>query len=185
MKDIILKVAAERHDELGAKLFYVHPTKLGNTLNLEDWGWKKTKTTYLAIRTTEPSAPRELLTKIYCTCTTTNCGKKCECKKAGLRCSRSCKNCLDETCFNAADIVEKNNEEDYDNLEDLEHADEETVESEYIVKPGYLQVIWGIFGDGGDDDVGDHDAETVRDADEQSEEIPTAFKKTQKEEIHL
>ncbi|KAG5886537.1 hypothetical protein JTB14_002034 [Gonioctena quinquepunctata] len=45
--------------------------------------------------------------------------------------------------------------------------------SEYIVKPGYLQVIRGIFGDGSDHDVGDHDAETVRDADEQSEEIPT------------
>ncbi|KAG5862533.1 hypothetical protein JTB14_037655, partial [Gonioctena quinquepunctata] len=71
------------------------------------------------------------------------------------------------------DIVEKNNEEDDDNLEDLEHADEETVESEYIVKPGYLQVIRGIFGDGSDDGGGDHDAETVRDADEHSGEIPT------------
>ncbi|KAG5861389.1 hypothetical protein JTB14_013906 [Gonioctena quinquepunctata] len=71
------------------------------------------------------------------------------------------------------DIGERNNEDD-DNLEDLEHADEETVESEYIVKPGYLQVIRGIFGNGSDDDVGDHDAETVRDADEQSEEIPTS-----------
>ncbi|KAG5877451.1 hypothetical protein JTB14_027880 [Gonioctena quinquepunctata] len=78
-----------------------------------------------------------------------------------------------ETCFNAADIVEKNNEEDDDNLEDLEHADEETVESEYIVKLRYLQVIRGISGDSSDGDVGDHDAETVRDADEQSEEIPT------------
>ncbi|KAG5891034.1 hypothetical protein JTB14_035225 [Gonioctena quinquepunctata] len=99
--------------------------------------------------------------------------QKCGCKKAGLRYSRSCKNCVGDTCFNAADIVEKNNEEDDDNLEDLEHADEETVESEYIVKPGYLQVIRGIFGDGSDNDVGDHDAETVRDADEQSEEILT------------
>ncbi|KAG5875249.1 hypothetical protein JTB14_031815 [Gonioctena quinquepunctata] len=68
-----------------------------------------------------------------------------------------------------ADIVEKNNEEDYDNLEDLEHADEASVESEYIVKPGYLQVIQGISGDGSDVDVG----EIVRDADDQSEEIPT------------
>ncbi|KAG5899529.1 hypothetical protein JTB14_008216 [Gonioctena quinquepunctata] len=58
------------------------------------------------------------------------------------------------------DIVEKNNEEDDDNLEDLEHADEEMVESEYIVKPGYLQVIRGIFGDGSDDT-------------EQSKKIPT------------
>ncbi|KAG5874554.1 hypothetical protein JTB14_012776 [Gonioctena quinquepunctata] len=69
-----------------------------------------------------------------------------------------------------ANILGKNNEEVDDNLEDLKHADEE---SEYIVKPGYLQVIRGICGDGSDDDVGDHDAETVRDADEQSEEIPT------------
>ncbi|KAG5881920.1 hypothetical protein JTB14_038442, partial [Gonioctena quinquepunctata] len=71
------------------------------------------------------------------------------------------------------DIVEKNNGDDDDNLEDLEHADEETVESEYIVKSEYLQVIRSIFGDGSDDDVGDHDAETVRDADEQSKKIPT------------
>ncbi|KAG5892177.1 hypothetical protein JTB14_026415 [Gonioctena quinquepunctata] len=71
------------------------------------------------------------------------------------------------------DIVEKNNEEYDDNLADLEHADEETVGSEYIVKLGYLQVIRGIFGDGSDDDVGDHDAETVRDVDEQSKGIPT------------
>ncbi|KAG5883009.1 hypothetical protein JTB14_033464 [Gonioctena quinquepunctata] len=76
-----------------------------------------------------------------------------------------------ETCFNATDIVERNNDDD--NLEDLEHAEEETVESEYIVKPGYLQVIRVVFGDGNDDDVGDHDAETIREADEQLEEIPT------------
>ncbi|KAG5877511.1 hypothetical protein JTB14_011306 [Gonioctena quinquepunctata] len=61
-----------------------------------------------------------------------------------------------------------NNEEDDDNLEDLEHSDEVTVDSEYIVKPGYLQMIRGIFGNSSND-VGD--AETVRDADEQSEEI--------------
>ncbi|KAG5899329.1 hypothetical protein JTB14_029280 [Gonioctena quinquepunctata] len=73
---------------------------------------------YLPIRTTEPLAPHELVTKIYCNCTTTNCGRKCGCEKAVLRCSRSCKNCLGETCYNAADIVEKNNEEDDDNLED-------------------------------------------------------------------
>ncbi|KAG5878178.1 hypothetical protein JTB14_029353 [Gonioctena quinquepunctata] len=77
-----------------------------------------------------------------------------------LRCLRSCKKCLGETCFNAADNVEKNNEDDDDNLEDLEHADEKTVESEYIVKPGYLQVIQGILSDGSDD-VGDHDAEML------------------------
>ncbi|KAG5864515.1 hypothetical protein JTB14_022021 [Gonioctena quinquepunctata] len=77
-----------------------------------------------------------------------------------------------EACFNVADIVEKNNEEDDDNLEDLEHAEEKTVESEYIVKLVYLQVIQGIFGDGSDDDIGDHDTETVHDADEQSEEMP-------------
>ncbi|KAG5892451.1 hypothetical protein JTB14_009859 [Gonioctena quinquepunctata] len=92
-----------------------------------------------------------------------------------------------ETCFNIADIVERNNEEDDDNLEYLEHADEETVESEYIFKPGYLQVIGGIFGDGSDDDVGDHDAETVRDADRSTTidiGLP-GFKKTQKEEINV
>ncbi|KAG5881987.1 hypothetical protein JTB14_012019 [Gonioctena quinquepunctata] len=93
-------------------------------------------------------------------------------KKAGLRVQEAQKLSRGD-CFNAADIVEKNNEEDDDNLEDLEHADEETVESEYIVKFEYLPVIRGIFGDGSDDDVGDHDAETVRDADEQSEELPT------------
>ncbi|KAG5885026.1 hypothetical protein JTB14_027133 [Gonioctena quinquepunctata] len=71
------------------------------------------------------------------------------------------------------DIVEKNNEGDDDNLVDLEHADEDMVESEYKVKLGYLQVIWGIFGEGSDDDVGHNDAETVRDADEQLEEMPT------------
>ncbi|KAG5861439.1 hypothetical protein JTB14_004805 [Gonioctena quinquepunctata] len=65
------------------------------------------------------------------------------------------------------------------------------VDSPCIVKLGYLQVIRGIFGDGSDDDVGDHDAKTVRDADQQSKEIPTdqqpstAFKKTQKEEINF
>ncbi|KAG5873340.1 hypothetical protein JTB14_004959 [Gonioctena quinquepunctata] len=74
-------------------------------------------------------------------------------------------NNLGETCFKAADIVGRTNKEDDDNLEDLEHADEETVENEYIVKPGYLQVIRGIFGNGSDD-------ETVRNPDERSEEIP-------------
>ncbi|KAG5869279.1 hypothetical protein JTB14_027110 [Gonioctena quinquepunctata] len=92
--------------------------------------------------------------------------KNADAKRLGYDVPRSCKNCLGETCFNAADIVEENNEEYDDNLVDLEHADEETVESEYTVKLGYLQVIRGIFGDGSDDDVGDHDAETVRDADE-------------------
>ncbi|KAG5877656.1 hypothetical protein JTB14_017573 [Gonioctena quinquepunctata] len=59
-----------------------------------------------------------------------------------LRCSRSYKNCLGETCSNAADIVERNNEEDDDNLEDLEHADEETVGSQACLSssdPGYFR----------------------------------------------
>ncbi|KAG5882385.1 hypothetical protein JTB14_016667 [Gonioctena quinquepunctata] len=113
MEDTILKVAAERHDELGAKVTSI----IVSTPSLVD-----------------------AYARYYSNCFTY--------------------------------ILEKNNEEDDDNLEDLGYAEEETVESEYIVKPGYLQVIRGIFGDGSDDDVGDHDAETVRHPDEQSEEIP-------------
>ncbi|KAG5861153.1 hypothetical protein JTB14_037654 [Gonioctena quinquepunctata] len=106
---------------------------------------------YLPIRTTEPLAPQdpsyEDLLHLY----HHKLLQKMRCQKAGLRCSRSCKN-----CFNTADIVEKNDEEDDDNMVYLVDADEEMVESEYIVKLGYFQVIRGIFDDGSDDDVGHH-----------------------------
>ncbi|GBP77375.1 hypothetical protein EVAR_40029_1 [Eumeta japonica] len=109
--------------------FFTSSVWLGKIFNPENYGRKKTETTFLPVQTEDPLAPAELLTMVHCSCVTSNCSKNCGCKKAGLRCTRACKHCRGETCLNSTDIVVRNtNEDDNDNeiLKDNE-LEEETI----------------------------------------------------------
>lgn len=126
---------------------------LGNSLNPEDWGWKKTETVFLPVRTNEPLAPQELLTMVHCSCSASNCSTRCSCKKAGLRCTRACKSCHGESCLNSGDIVEeKNDDDDDEEIVSDQDTEEITSEREFVIKPGYLQIMQGIYGSNSDDD---------------------------------
>lgn len=83
-------------------------------LNPTDWGWHLTTAgTFAPHQTDMPPAPTSLLKLIRCKCKT-SCGKKCGCRKRGLKCSEACSECQG-SCLNSEavdDIV--------DNLGDCE-----------------------------------------------------------------
>ena len=72
-----------------------------------------------------------------------------------MRCTRACKSCHGENCLNSADIVDLNREDDdddYENTPEDQNPKGIAPESEIIIKPGYLQIIQGIYGYDSDDD---------------------------------
>ncbi|GBP18456.1 hypothetical protein EVAR_93861_1 [Eumeta japonica] len=133
---------------------------LGKIFNPENYGWKKTETMFLPVQTEDPLAPAELLTMVHCSCVTSNCSKNCGCKKAGLRCTRACKHCRGETCLNSTDIVVRNTNED-DNDNEILKDNELEEETNYVIKPGYLEIMKSIYGsysdDSSDDDMNEDD----------------------------
>lgn len=47
----------------------------------------------------EPLLPPDFVNLIKCTCTL-QCGKRCNCKKHGLKCAKFCEHCEDKNCNN-------------------------------------------------------------------------------------
>ena len=80
-----------------------------------EWGWKKTFHGLDPITSTAQPAPESLLKMISCKCKT-NCGKKCGCRKSGLKCSIICQGCCGQTCDN---IIELHEVLDYDEDDDI------------------------------------------------------------------
>ncbi|KAH0563818.1 hypothetical protein KQX54_006996 [Cotesia glomerata] len=76
-----------------------------------------------------------------------------------LRCTRACKSCHGETCLNSADIVEENDDDDDDEEIVPEDQDAEGIgpAREFVIKPGYLQIMQGIYGTNSDDSEDDND----------------------------
>lgn len=107
------------------RTYYQVQQWLGNQLDPEQWGWMKTETMYLPVRTTEKLAPENLLKLVHCTCTS-DCSNRCGCRKAGLPCSSFCKHCKGEHCGNGdKQIVDDNDEKSYDaNKEDSDSSDQ-------------------------------------------------------------
>ena len=74
-------------------------------------GWKVENSNYTPIMTDIEAGPPELL-RIQFGCKRP-CGAKCSCRKAGLKCSSTCKECHGLTCSNAPVIDPESDECDY------------------------------------------------------------------------
>ena len=72
-----------------------------------NWGWEMRYESLLAksiliplgILTDKEPCSQEILQIIRCSCKEP-CGKRCPCQKAGMKCLKSCKECLGVTCEN-------------------------------------------------------------------------------------
>lgn len=91
---------------------------LGNTLNPIEWGWKTDKNGITPIYSSESLLPPDFMKLIKCSCSLP-CGKRCNCKKHGLKCTEFCEHCKDNNCNNLEensvsdvnDIFEENGDE--------------------------------------------------------------------------
>lgn len=88
---------------------------MGNLLDPEDWGWKRTPTGLESVRTMKEPAPPSLLHLVSCKYTK-DCGSACDCRKAGLSCSVICKNCEGENCDNKAGFIVDSEDEECEEL---------------------------------------------------------------------
>ena len=76
------------------------------------WGWKIENSNYIPVMTDVEAGPPELLKIVRCGCKGP-CGARCSCRKAGLKCSSTCKECHGLTCSNAPVIEPEPDENDY------------------------------------------------------------------------
>lgn len=77
------------------------------------WGWKIVDGGYYPIMTDIEAGPPDILKIIRCSCKG-ECNSRCSCRKAGLKCAFSCKECHGVTCSNVTevgDICEEDNVE--------------------------------------------------------------------------
>lgn len=157
------------------RVYYQVQTWLGNSLNPEEWGWQRTETLFLPIRTIEPLAPPELLKLVYCTCTIKNCQKTCSCKKAGMKCTRSCKGCKGQSCMNASDLVGEVNEDEEDDDDNDNHNDnyecQSVVDGHNNDRPASRRIIQGIYGSDTESDEGEENEDPKDESEEEQEEI--------------
>ena len=77
------------------------------------WDWKLSSNKYVPIITDAEAGLLELLKIIQCGCNG-SCVAKCSCRKAGLKCTSTCKECHGITCTN---ILENEPEENHMNLQ--------------------------------------------------------------------
>ena len=64
-----------------------------------DWGWEIKDGKMVPIKTDMPPAPESLLKIIRCACKK-ECSTRCSCKRAGLKCAASCRECHGLNCQN-------------------------------------------------------------------------------------
>ena len=76
------------------------------------WGWKIENSDYTPIMTDVEAGPPELLRIVWCGCKGP-CGAKCSCRKAGLKCSRTYKECHGLMRSNVSVIEPESDESDY------------------------------------------------------------------------
>lgn len=116
-------------------------------------------------------APSELLKLVYCGCTTSDCSKICNCRKAGMKCSRACKGCKGATYTNASDIVDNTddgdkNEDGYD--ENGNWVRDDRWSAEYNLS-SILKIIQPIYGSNSDTDSDERDKPEKTMVDEEEE----------------
>ena len=71
---------------------------LGNSLDPLNYGWETCDNRLVPKRTDADIAPKNILSKITCSCKT-SCNKRCSCRKINMSCTDSCK-CSEEKCEN-------------------------------------------------------------------------------------
>ena len=76
------------------------------------WSWKIENSNYTPIMADAEAVPPELLRIVRCGCKGP-CGSKCSCRKVGLKCSSTCKECHGLTCSKAPVIESESDERDY------------------------------------------------------------------------
>ena len=82
----------------------------GNTLRLEDWGWKLSEGRFKPVISDSSPAPGTLLELVRCTCKA-GCGTlRCGCRRQGLECSSACSGCRG-ICANMANNDMENDAE--------------------------------------------------------------------------
>ena len=79
-----------------------------------NWGWQMKDNSFMPIATDEEPGPQDLLQIIRCGCKE-SCDKRCSCRKAGLKCSPSCKECHGNACSNTINELLESGLDDSDN----------------------------------------------------------------------
>ena len=115
------------------RVYHQFQTWLGNRLLATNWGWKQGSKGLMPklIRDREQLIPNELLQKICCSCTTGCEGKRCGCRKLGLRCTNLCTNCDTENCSNM----------EYELFEDIDDSDPIDEISAFDRRQSYLEDV--------------------------------------------
>ena len=72
-------------------------------LNPTQWVYEVKDGSLSPIMTDKDAAPKNLLNIIRCACKK-QCGNRCSCRKAGLRCASACKSCQGVICRNGSGI---------------------------------------------------------------------------------
>ncbi|CAH2009827.1 unnamed protein product [Acanthoscelides obtectus] len=65
------------------------------------WGWTRQGNILIPIMSEADPAPKELLQKVSCGCQGPCKSKRCNCRKAGLKCNPACKVCRGKSCNNS------------------------------------------------------------------------------------
>eukprot|EP00794_Sanderia_malayensis_P008462 gene8462-9369_t len=87
-----------------------------------DWGWQLKEQSFVPIMTDEEAGPQDLLQIIRCGCKGSCDNNRCTCRKAGLHCTASCKECHGTLCSNTKrddDCGENDLDKDFDSLDDF------------------------------------------------------------------
>ena len=93
-----------------------HQIKVWKALSETDleptqWGWKLRNESFVPIMRDQEPGSSDLLKVVRCTCKEM-CDKRCSCRKAGLRCTSSCKESHGLICNNSEQIEETYNNND-------------------------------------------------------------------------
>lgn len=92
-----------------------------NILDPKEWGWKTGKNNILQpIFTSADLIPETFLKKFNCSCAKGCVGKRCTCKKLGLKCNIFCKICKGEFCRNCIINTEVDEDDSVDIPENID-----------------------------------------------------------------
>ena len=75
---------------------------MNSDCELMNWIWEMSNDSFSSVMKDAEPGPQDLLEMIRCNCKE-SCDKRCLCRKAGLKCSSSCGECLGVFCDNAVD----------------------------------------------------------------------------------
>ena len=87
------------------------------------WGWKKDGQPFIPIMADEEAGPDDLLKVIRCGCKGFCDSNHCTCRKAGLCCTSSCKECHGSLCDNTNDELAIRDDDFNENFDDRHFLD--------------------------------------------------------------